>query len=408
MLLCAVLTVAACGGSGGGGSFEEIVFPLTVPTDILVADIDGDGRADVLTLALYSRTSTEREGRLSVYRQSAGGTYSAPDLHVVGTYPWRLALADIDGDGAADLVVTDTDGRSAWLLRQDAGNRGRFLAPVQIATGIYPYGTAVADFNGDGAPDVALSDALVSRARVVMLYQEPSQRGQFRAPVDLPMPGSVSHVVAGDLNGDGRADLAAWVYTSGGGATAPVGALAVTLQQPTGSFGAVTMLGSLTGLNVARLAIDDYEGDGANDLLAYFRPYSTDYRATLGVARQSPVPGTFTNVVATPLNGVSGLDDAVFADLDGDRRPDAAVAGFFPVGSPSQVHARVNLFTQSGGGAFAPTTVHDMPSAVSRIAAGDVNGDGHRDLVTLASDQCLVMLQSATAPGTFANPRPLR
>jgi hypothetical protein len=241
-----------------------------------------------------------------------------------------------------------------------------------------------------------------------MLYQDPVQRGQFAAPVDFPMPGSVSDVVAGDLNGDGRADLAAWVYTSGGGTSPPVGALAVTLQQPSGNFGAVTLLGSVTGLNVARLAIADYEGDGANDLLVYFTPYSSDYRATLGVARQSALPGTFGNVVATPLDGVSGLDDAVFADLNGDSRPDAAVAGFFPVGSPSRIYARLNLFTQSGGGAFAPTAVHDMPSSVSRIAAGDINGDGRPDLVTMASDQCLVMLQSASAPGTFADPKPLR
>ena len=406
--LCAVLAVSACGGGGGGSNVEDIIFPLTVPTDILVADIDGDGRADVMTLALYSRTSSEREGRLSVYRQSASGTFSAPDLYVVGTYPWHFALADIDGDGTVDLTVTDPDAHSVWLVRQDPGTRGRFLAAQKIASGVYPYGAAVGDFNDDGAPDVAISDGPTASARIVMLYQDPAQRGQFMAPVDLPMPGTVSDVVAGDLNGDGRTDLAAWVYTSGSGTSAPVGALAVTLQQPSGTFGAVTMLGSLTGLNVARLAIADYEGDGANDLLAYFTPYSSDYRATLGVARQSALPGTFTNVVATPLNGVSGLDDAVFADLNGDSRPDTAVAGFFPVGSPSQVHARVNLFTQSGGGAFAPTTVHDMPSSVSRIAAGDINGDGHPDLVTMASDQCLVMLQSATAPGTFADPKPLR
>ena len=50
----------------------------------------------------------------------------------------------------------------------------------------------------------------------------------------------------------------------------------------------------------------------------------------------------------------------------------------------------------------------EVQTGLERIAAGDINGDGHIDLVTMASDQCLVMLQSATAPGTFADPRPLR
>jgi len=58
---------------------------------------------------------------------------------------------------------------------------------------------------------------------------------------------------------------------------------------------------------------------------------------------------------------------------------------------------------------YALTTVHDMPVAVSRVAAGDLNGDGAIDLVGFAGeDGCQVMLQSPAAPGTFSAPRPLR
>jgi hypothetical protein len=155
--------------------------------------------------------------------------------------------------------------------------------------------------------------------------------------------------------------------------------------------------------------VDDYDGDGAQDLFVYFTPFNTPYKATLTVVRQSAIPGTFLAKANTPLDDIRGLEDAVFADLTGDLRPDAAVGGFFPVGSPSKVESRINVFTQSGGGRFALATVHEMPVAVSRIAAGDLNGDGAIDLVGFAGEAgCLVMLQSPTAPGSFSAPRPLR
>jgi hypothetical protein len=73
------------------------------------------------------------------------------------------------------------------------------------------------------------------------------------------------------------------------------------------------------------------------------------------------------------------------------------------------VESRINLFTQAGGGMFAPTTVHDMPVAISQVAAGDLNGDGAIDLVGFAGEEgCQVMFQSPAAPGTFSAPRPLR
>ena len=114
------------------------------------------------------------------------------------------------------------------------------------------------------------------------------------------------------------------------------------------------------GLNVARMKVADYDGDGQNDLFAYLTAFSTDYNAKLMVLLQGPVRGQFSAPVDTFMTDLKGIDDAVIADLDGDRRPDAAVAGFFPVGSPSVVQARINRFTQSGAGAFALVSSGDL------------------------------------------------
>jgi hypothetical protein len=412
LTLLLAASLGACGGGSGDGSGpDDWPYPLTVDTDVAVVDLDGDGRQDVLTLEQLATSETDRKGRLLYYRQTDTGAFAAPVVTVVGSYPWHFAIADLDGDGAPDIVIIDAGTDSAWLLWQDAVQRGRFEPPLQLATDIHGYDPVIADLNGDGAADIALPGrgSPPALATVRILYQDPLHAGDFLPAVDLSMPGNTAHVAAGDLNQDGRSDLAASVLTSGGGTTPPTILLGYRPQLADGSLGPFTSPASHTGLNVARLSVADYDGDGAQDLFAYLTPYSVQYTATLTVVLQDAAPGAFLGASNTRLEDVRGIDDAAFADLDRDGRPDAAVAGFFPTGSPSRVESRANLFTQSGGGLFAPTTVHEMPVAVARIAAGDLNGDGATDLVGFAgADGCVVMLQSATTPGAFSPPHALR
>jgi len=400
-----------CGGSGGGGSDGvDSLYPITIATDVVVRDVDGDGRQDVLTLESLATGPSEQVGRVLVYLQSPTGTFAAPAVYRVGTYPWRLVVADLRKDGAADILVTDVDEQALWVLEQRPAGAGRFESPVLLASDVKSYEAAVADLDADGLPDIALADVRSGQSRVVLLRQDPSQPGTFLAASDIPMPGTTAHVSAGDLNGDGLVDLVASYRTGGGSTDPPEIALSYRAQLADGDgLGPVVVVANFVGLNIVRLAVGDYDGDGASDLFAYLTPFSTRFDATLSVIRQGALPGTFLSTVNTPLGGLHGLDDAVFADLDQDDRPDAAVAGFYPVGSPSRVEAAANLFTQSGAGAFALTTSHEVSGAVSQVAAGDLNGDGATDLVLFGgADGCQVMLQNPAAPGTFGAPRPLR
>ena len=393
-------------GTGGGGDYSWL-FPLWVETDVVVSDIDVDGRNDVLTLAMLSTSMSHDEGHLRVYRQIDQGGFSAPSTYIIGEYPWQLVVSDIDGDTLPDLLVTEPDLRDVRLLLQDPDSNGQFLPPLQIASGMRAYETAVADFNNDSTSDIAIVDSRVGSNRIVMLYQDPVNQGMFLTAVDLMLPGSSSNIAAGDLDGDGLTDLLAWIYLASSGWT-PNGVLAISLQQPNGTLGQITTLAPQTGLNVGLLSIADYNGDGANDLFVFFTPSSADYKAKLTVVLQESVPGTFAAPVDTSLAGIRGIDDAVVADLNGDGRPDFAVVGFFPEGSPSKVKSRLNLFTQSGGGAFSLAGVYNMPISVSRVAAGDIDDDGLNDLIVLGSEnQSMVLIQSHNMMGTFNPPNPL-
>lgn len=382
--------LAACGG-GVGDDPEDWLYPLWVPTDVAVVDVDGDGRNDVLTLAQFAGSSSQQEGRLIVHLQSASGSFGGPQTASFGAYPWRFAMADIDGDGAIDVVATDVGADGVWLLLQDRARPGQFRDATLLATGLDAHGVTVADLDGDGLPDIAVTDSRTGSARLVLLYQDATRRGAFLPARNLAVPGTATTAVAsGDLDRDGRADLVIGVALPRSNYT-PRPAVGVSLQQADGTLGAVALHAQYEGLNFRRLVVQDYDGDGRGDVLAYLTPFSSPYTATLLVMLQSPAGGTFASPALTRVD-VPGRDDAVFADLDGDGRPDAALCGFFPVGSPSTVEARLHRYTQSGAGRFALVSSAALPIAASSLTAGDLDADGRNEIVVLADgDRYLVL-----------------
>ncbi len=390
----AVSGLAACGGGGGGGGGDaDWLYPLWVPTDVAVADLDGDGRADILTLAQFAASKSQREGRLIVHLQTSPGSFTAAQTAIVGVYPWRLAVGDIDGDGAVDVAVVDVAGsRGVWVLLQDHSSRGRLFAAREVASTVGAYDVALADLNGDGALDIAVADRSNNSGQLTLVYQDPAEQGQFLPAVAMPVPGiATTGVAAGDVDGDGRTDLAMMVALAPDNYT-PNSVIGISLQQSDRTMGQVATMTPQHGLNVARMAVSDYDGDGLKDVFAYFTPSSTQYQAKLMVLLQGPMSGQFGGSVDTPMQDLKGIDDAVFADLDGDHRPDAAVAGFFPVGSPSTVSARLNRFTQSGAGAFAVVSSIDLSVDASRVTAGDVDGDGRNEIVVLGPEDRFLVL----------------
>ncbi|MGB2819249.1 MAG: hypothetical protein WBC37_18730, partial [Burkholderiaceae bacterium] len=94
--------------------------------------------------------------------------------------------------------------------------------------------------------------------------------------------------------------------------------------------------------------------------------------------------------------------------LNGDGTPDIAATGAFSSGSPATVRSRTNILAPTTAGRYLQTAAIDMPIAMSRIGAVDVDGDGLNDLILLGDgNRAYVMYQLFTARGTFGVPRPL-
>jgi hypothetical protein len=414
-----VLAAALCACGGGGGSAPRL---LEMGTDVAVVDIDGDGRMDVLMLTYLFGDRTP-QGQLRVLRQTAPGAFAAPETYVLGCYPWSMTVADIDGDTRPDLVITDVGawnceaplpGKALYLVRQDPARAGRFLPAQPLISGTQSDQVAVGDFNGDGAPDLAAGGLPSDRNQLLLLLQDPAARGSFRPATLLALGRSVSRVVAGDIDGDGRSDLffAAYGETTG---TTSHSELAISLQQADGRLGPVLPLASQSGVRAQRLAVTDLNGDGLLDLVAHFTPLSTDDRPFARALLQGAAPGgtalTWAAPADTALDGIEGVTATAFGDIDQDGLPDGVLAGSWPGSapplSPPSIHSRVNPLFGVGNGRFVHRGGQDVAPQPDAVAIADLDGDGRHDIVLHAGSTLWWMRQVPGTPGVFGTPQPL-
>jgi len=190
-------------------SFERFTFATNAAGahDILVADMDGDGRRDVVMMG-DERTALKA---LCWFRIPADPKQSwerhdiGPPVHGAIT---PGGVADLDGDGDPDVLRADT-----WFENKD-GKGHEWVAHANIPFGrVGPFGkcvrTAVVDLDGDGKKEVVMSDADIVDSRVVILGNEDSKGGRW-SKTELPRSftyGSLHSLAVADLNGDGRPDI---------------------------------------------------------------------------------------------------------------------------------------------------------------------------------------------------------
>ncbi len=207
-------TVGVLLGHGDGTFARQIAYPAgTNPQAVAAGDFDGDGKPDLAV-------ANSAEATVSILLGRGDGTFAAQIAYPVGARPMALADGDFDGDGTLDLAVANfDDGTVSVLPGRGDGTFGpqtvNGVASAQPSPQIaQPDSIAVADFNGDGKPDLAVADwSGMSAATVDVLANQ--GRGRFGAQVTLPVGYAATSVAAGDFNGDGRPDLAVTNYDDG-------------------------------------------------------------------------------------------------------------------------------------------------------------------------------------------------
>ena len=298
-----------------------------------------------------------------------GGIFSG-----AGT-PSNLTIADFNGDGLPDLAVISASTNSLFVLI-NRGN-GTFLDAKPINAGLTPAAVVAGDFNGDGHQDLAV----VSLSGLGILLGNGD--GTFQPLVNIRLAFGNALAVA-DFNGDGILDLV--VGYSGSDA------LDLLLGNGNGTFQPIVSVPASS--NVVTIAVADLNGDGKPDLV--LATGADDQVLTM----LNKGNGTFDAPESVLVVGATAL---AIGDFNGDGKVDVACATL------SDGSAAVVLLLGEGNGKLgSPTTIvsEGGPTGAAAVAAADLNGDGNLDLVAisaeLSNNATLVLL--GNGDGTFQKP----
>lgn len=427
-------------GIAGDGSLELVGTQRfgSGSTAVTVADLDNDGRPELLRIAGQRIEIHVADGRggLPLVR-----TIEIPQ-HTFGTSD-RLPIGDFDGDGIIDLIIPDTEfegGLTNAFLRGlgDIAFEAPVLLPIaeRLSSG---WGR---DVTGDGVLDLVGAASRHS-------WQVYANQCTFAPPIPVPAAGVAAQLDTGDLTGDGDPEIVAALPDQGGlqvfvnqlGASDPIAPWLTLAPQAAGERPVAVALGDLDGdgwldavvaddaaaegadglrvfLNAADgsgvfiapdeplalapglvvdprdVAVADFDGDGVRDIVVANAGRSDGARGGSVVVLRNGGDGFAFTVLAelATARGAGVLDPC---DIDDDKDLDLAVA---VAGTRS-----LAFFVNRGPGdpGFDPGPVVAIDGEPVGLAGGDFDSDGRADLVTANLDTGTLTIVRSTGPGTF-------
>jgi hypothetical protein len=349
------------------------VLPLTPGPTFLSGDFNGDGLSDSVALLGSNLIASD----LLVLLNNKG---SAPSQVVTPlsncNYP-SMAAADLNQDKKLDLVLYC----GANYLQALLGNGdGTFQTPILVQTTANPRAFTLADFNGDGLPDVAY---LTLTGFSIALNQG---GGHFGNSQSYPLAGAqgFASIASGDFNGDGKQDL---IFAMGSGSAAYL------LGNGDGTFGAPE---NLSG-TVQQLTVGDFNRDGYSDV-AYFTPSLSSNPGNPGVVVLLGGSGGLAATGATiaAIGSVASFLTAV--NLTSSGNLDLVLGNNNGAASLPQPSNTLVFLGDGKGGFHAPMSY----TANSVYGVLDLNGDGFPDLAGVGGPSTGVLPYAAgNGDGTF-------
>ena len=383
-----------------------------------VADVTADGIPDVVTAIQDAMT-------VQVHRGNGDLSFKHVISYSMGMRTSNVFVREVTGDGVPDLLVLGfvlSSGTTQNFLRVVPGTPGGLFnaaGAVNYPLGPFPQGLTVGHFDGDGLPDIAISNA---GPKEIEVFLHSSPTSFFEGPT-IPVGVNLNRLLAADLDGNGRQDLVVTAPAS----SSLDSSIMVFAGNGDGSFGAGVRYASAAF--PVDVALADLDGDGANELL-----HSNNGARSVSI-REVGSGG----LLSAAANLFASRDPGRIAigDLDRDGIVDAVVDGadymsvfyggaslaadFAPVGLARGV--QVSDFDRDGrldviarktdgteliiwpgraDGGVGRATYHQTASIARNLAAGSLNGDAHVDFVVL-TDSLDVYLGAGDGSFTLAS-----
>lgn len=358
----------------------NVTVPGTYSGD--VADIDGDGKPDLITfnsssnIAIHRNTSTP--GKITF-----AGLLNVP-INVATNKP---LLGDLNGDGQPDMVLLSANKEAVIAFKNTSSpgnitfaNQGTFIAGStrnRSATGV-----VMADFDKDGKPDLAVAD-FDSHRIGILRNNSTADSISFDPAVFLPIKGSATSIATSDFNGDGQTDLTI-------SSTQPAEVLVLENNSIPGRLLFKEGKQLSAGASFTAVSTADLDGDGQPDIVVanegakQITSYSNHSDAdTIIFIKQNNI-----DVSGTPY-------DAVFGDLDGDGKPDMMSINY----STSNISIIKNT-SVPGSFSMQPKVDYKVSSNPLRGDIADLDGDGKPDLIIHSQSDATLILRNQSGEFT--------
>jgi hypothetical protein len=347
------------------------------PVAIAIGDVNSDGNLDVMV-------TNAAESDVSVFIGDGNGSLLAatPGFAIGGSPTTRATLANFNGDGDLDFIISDN--QSSIVLALGNGDGTFQAAPVTdiaVPAGSSNLGGAIsiatADFDGNGHPDFVAgqSSATLGLGLVVFLTQTD---GTLSKGVAYAQPDPLSYVAVGKFITGGHIDIVA--------SNSVTASLEVLRGNGDGTFQPPISIALPTITN--GLVVADFNGDGFPDVAAAGQSavyiLLNDGTGTLTLAHTYPISGIGTELVA--------------ADVNLDTKTDLCIT--------MSATSRVAVLLGSGTGTFTSLADFDTTMASTYgIAAGDLNSDTFPDLVVTSPTDGFIAIALGNGDGSFNSPQ---
>jgi hypothetical protein len=356
-------------GNGDGtfvtGPQQSVPTPNLRPFQVVVADVNRDGRPDIVT-------ANRSDNSVSVLLDNGDGSYQTKETYATGRLPISVAVADLNGDGIPDIVTANYGGSAVSIL--EGNGDGTFRPHQDITVGSDPYDVKVADVNGDGKPDLVVTNKNDNTVSVLLGNGD----GRFQPQEVYHVASGPYEVVVDDLTGNGIPDLVVSHFSAS--------VVDVLMGNGDGTFQPAREFP--VGARPYGLAVADVSGDGKPDII------TANYHAGTVSVLLGRGDGTF----AAPQSYLvqKAPNEVQVADLTGDGKPDIITANY---GSNS-----VSLLAGNGDGTFQPQRAFPAGIGPASLAVADLHGDGKPDIVTGNRNASTVSVLMGIGDGTFQSP----